>query len=191
MAPTRHVTDSTYRSMLHRLLEPHLHHAELLWDVAKCFEHVKHKRLWNDATQHGYPVAVLRCSLLAYTWARRLLWDNGICSSPMRPSRGIGAGSFSATFELKLYMINTITHFAALWPHLSLSLHVDDLSLGHRHASLHVLLSELRAAAAWLIYSFQNELGLPFSPSKAVTLASAEAILQAVKSALGQHSGTA
>jgi hypothetical protein len=163
MAPTRHVTDSTYRSMLLRLLEPPLHHAELLWDVAKCFEHVKHTRPWNDTTQHGYPVAVLRCSLLAYTWARRLLWDNGICSPPMRPSRGIGAGSFSATFELKLYMINTITQFAAQWPHLSLSLHVDDLSLGLRHSSLHALLSELREAAAWLIYSFQNELGLPFS----------------------------
>jgi hypothetical protein len=154
MAPTRHVTDSTYRSMLHRLLEPHLHHAELLWDVAKCFEHVKHTRLWNDAQQHGYPVAVLRCSLLAYTWVRRLLWDNGICSQPLRPSRGIGAGSFSATFEFKLYMINTVTQFAAQWPHLSLSLHVDDLSLGHRHASLHTLLHELREAAAWLIYSF-------------------------------------
>jgi hypothetical protein len=191
MAPTRHVTDSTYRSMLHRLLEPHLHHAELLWDVAKCFEHVKHTRLWNDAQQHGYPVAVLRCSLLAYTWVRRLLWDNGICSQPLRPSRGIGAGSFSATFEFKLYMINTVTQFAAQWPHLSLSLHVDDLSLGHRHASLHTLLHELREAAAWLIYSFQNELGLPFSPTKAVTLASSEAILQAVKGALGQHSGTA
>jgi hypothetical protein len=88
-------------------------------------------------------------------------------------------------------MINTITQFAAQWPHLSLSLHVDDLSLVHRHSSLLALFRELREAAAWLIYSFQNELGLPFPPSKAVTLASSESILQAVKGALGQHSGTA
>jgi hypothetical protein len=113
MAPTRHVTDSTYRSMLHRLLEPHIHHAELLWDVAKCFEHVQHQQLWNEAPQHGYPVAILRCSLLAYTWVRRLLWDNGICSPPLRPARGSGAGLFSATFELKLYMIKIVTQFAA------------------------------------------------------------------------------
>jgi hypothetical protein len=144
--------------------------------VAKCVEHVQHSQLWNEAPQHGYPVAILRCSLLAYTWVRRLLWDNGICSGPMRPSRGIGAGSFSATFEFKLYMIKIVTQFAARWPHLSLSFHVDDLSLVHRHLSLHTLLSELRAAAAWLIFSFETELGLPFSPSKAVTLASSAGI---------------
>jgi hypothetical protein len=68
---------------------------------------------------------------------------------------------------------------------------VDDLSLAHRHLSLRTLLSELRAAAAWLIYSFETELGLPFSRGKAVTLASSTAILQAVKSALGRHAGTA
>jgi hypothetical protein len=110
----------------------------------------------------------------------------------MLPSRGIGAGSFSATFELKLYMIKVVTEFAAQWPHLSMSLHVDDLSLGHRHhQSLATLLQEFRQAAAWLIYSFETELGLPFSPSKAVTLASSTTILQAVKHALGKHAGTA
>jgi hypothetical protein len=107
------------------------------------------------------------------------------------PISGIGAGSFSATFELKLYMITVVTEFAAKWPHLSLSLHVVDLSLGHRHQSLATLLQEFRQAAAWQIYSFETELGLPFSPSKAVTLASSTTILQAVKHALGKHAGTA
>jgi hypothetical protein len=88
-------------------------------------------------------------------------------------------------------MIKVVTEISAQWPHLSLSLHVDDLSLGHRHQSLATLLQELRQAAAWLIYSFETELGLPFSPSKAVTLASSTTILQAVKNAVGKHAGTA
>jgi hypothetical protein len=101
------------------------------------------------------------------------------------------AGSFSATFELKPYMIKVVTQFAARWPHLALSLHVADLSLDHRNNSLASLLRELRDAAAWLIYSFKTELGLPFSPSKAVTLASSTTILNAVKQALGKHAGSA
>lgn len=63
--------------------------------------------------------------------------------------------------------------------------------MGHRNDSLSTLIQELREAAAWLIYSFESELGLPFSPSRAITLASSSTILNAVKLSLGKHAGTA
>ena len=44
--------------------------AEMLWDVSKAFERVNRSKLVALAQQLGYPMGVLRLSLLSYSWPR-------------------------------------------------------------------------------------------------------------------------
>jgi len=75
---------------------------EILWDIANCYENVKHATLQQQATLQGYPLQILRISLASYRWQRLLLCEYDTTSEAIFPARGIVAGSAHATFEIAL-----------------------------------------------------------------------------------------
>jgi hypothetical protein len=102
-----------------------------LVDLKKAFEHVDHSLLIQAAKGMNYPMHVLRASLLSYAGPRRLTFL-GYASEPVWPTRGIAAGSATATFELWLLVAPALRAIKQSHPTAVLSLHVDDLSAGNR-----------------------------------------------------------
>merc|ERR1711873_6423 len=79
MAPGRTVGDALWRDKVTRVAEPtYTHTAECNWDIQKCFEHLRHSKLFESAIAHRYPLAVLRLSLLSYTWPRTLVAEGNL-----------------------------------------------------------------------------------------------------------------
>ena len=99
-----------------------------LLDLVKAFEHIPHHILAYAACRHGYPVALLRLAIAAYRIARSI-GIGGLYSRLIRASRGITAGSGSATSELRLLLIGLILTISTYWPQVDVKLYVDDLSL--------------------------------------------------------------
>ena len=103
-------------------------HAQALLDLAKAFEAVPHEALWTAARQYDYPLATLRLALAAYR-APRAFIVNGICSRTVRASRGITAGSGTATAELRLLMLDLLPALSAQMPNVKVDIYVDDVNL--------------------------------------------------------------
>jgi hypothetical protein len=131
MAAGRQVTDATYRLMVRQDTSRGKHEgtaaADLLWDIRKAFENVDREILWEKGKNNGYPLDVLRLSLASYDW-ERMLSMGMLVSRPIKPSRGIAAGSAFATFELTLYLLDLMRDHKKACPEVTLSVHVDDFS---------------------------------------------------------------
>ena len=89
--------------------------AQALLDLVKSFEAVPHAALWEAAKRRGYPLATLRLALAAYLAPRTVVID-GTCSRPVFASRGITAGSGTATAELPLLMLDVLGELALAVP---------------------------------------------------------------------------
>ena len=79
---------------------------ELLRDLAKAYEAVRRHMLWKVAGRHGYPSWLLRLSLNAYGWGRRLEMGAGMVGPRIKVPKGICAGSAHATYEPKMYLLD-------------------------------------------------------------------------------------
>ena len=89
------------------------HAISVLIDLAKCYEHVRHIRLALEAKSLDFPMVLLRITIRAYEWARKLTIDKRVCADVL-PSRGIIAGCASATTELKAFMYRSCSCTALL-----------------------------------------------------------------------------
>ncbi len=131
--PGRRITDAMYRNGMRGDLlgakGPSYHGLELLRDLAKAYEAVRRPMLWEPATKHEYPSWLLRLSLNAYGWDRRLEMQAGMVGPSIRVTKGICAGSAHATYELKLYLLDYLVEAAGRFQWLKVSIHVDDFSL--------------------------------------------------------------
>ena len=82
--------------------------------------------------EHGvvlsYCLWILRLCILAYTLGRVLFID-GCCSEHVYATRGLAAGSISATIELRLFLIVFADRMVAVTLHTRLTLYVDDATL--------------------------------------------------------------
>ena len=68
----------------------------MLRDLAKAYEAVRRYILWKMSKQHGYPNWLLRLSLNAYGWGRRLEMLEGMVGPRINVPKGICAGSAHA-----------------------------------------------------------------------------------------------
>ena len=75
-------------------------HAVALLDLVKAFERVPHHLLAVAAARKGYPLVLLRLSLAAYRM-QRVIGIEGVFSRLLIATRGITAGSGTATTELR------------------------------------------------------------------------------------------
>ena len=81
------------------------------------------------------PNAVLRLSLVAYDWPRHITLANATTEG-LWATRGIGAGSTFAVYELMAMLLVDIQAYHDRWSLLSLHIHVDDIQLVGAHASV-------------------------------------------------------
>ena len=113
----------------------------------------------------------IRVSLASYAWPRTMTADYGVVAHDMWPTRGIVAGSAFATFELTVYLVAALRAIQGEHPDASLSLFVDDLSMGVDEEDEAAAVAAIRAVGATATRLIQEELMLPFAPEKAITLA--------------------
>ncbi len=101
----------------------------MLRDLAKAYEAVRRHLLWQVATRHGYPSWLLRLSLNAYMWGRRLEMLAGMVGPMINVPKCTCSGSAHATYELKLYLLEYLCDASTRFCWLEVSIHVDDFSL--------------------------------------------------------------
>ena len=97
-----------------------LEHAQALLDLVRAFETVPHRVLVEAAKKKGYPMAILRLSIAAYTLCRAIGID-GVYSWLITATRGFTAGSGFATSELRVLMLDLIRAVQAGWANVILT----------------------------------------------------------------------
>ena len=145
-------------------------HACNLLDLVKAFERIPHDILARAAAFHDYPIALLRLCLAAYRLARSI-GIAGLYSRLIVATRGITAGSGSATTELRMLLLSLVRVVLRQWPQVLLTVYVDDLSVsmsGHPLRVAHVV----GAATSFIIRYFEHDLRLEISAKKSVAVAS-------------------
>ena len=103
-------------------------YAQALLDLAKAFETVPHAELWRQAEERGYPLRILRLALAAYR-APRVIGADGVYSRLVRASRGITAGSGTATAELRVLVLGLLDILRIQCPNITAAVYVDDVNL--------------------------------------------------------------
>ena len=106
-------------------------YGQSLLDFVKAFEMVSHDRLWDAAKRRQYPLAVLRLALAAYRMPRSISCD-GVYSRLIEATRGITAGSGTATAELRNLVLDLLDILAEAFPEVVPAVYVDDVNLEHR-----------------------------------------------------------
>ena len=103
-------------------------YCQALLDLVKAFETVPHDRLWHAASKRGYPMAILRLALKAYAMPRTVGID-GVYSRTVTASRGITAGSGTATAELSALVLDLLDILEETHPEVLAAVYVDDINL--------------------------------------------------------------
>lgn len=99
-----------------------------LLDLVKAFERIQHKHLVKQAVKLGYPMWMVRLSIATYR-IKRVLRVGSAVSECVVATRGITAGSGTATTEMRLAMIDIVVDQALdAFPAIDPTLYVDDLS---------------------------------------------------------------
>jgi hypothetical protein len=162
---------------------------EFLWDVSKAFDSVDHGKLEAALRDLGYPVLILKISLLSYTWVRVLVVEQ-VCSTDIYPTGGVGPGSAYAIFELAGYMVDDLEAVLGKYgSELALNVHVDDVAARVVHEDKLKALEVFIGAGAMLVHSLEKDKGLKFAPSKANILANDEGLLKEAVRLMGVRAG--
>jgi hypothetical protein len=146
-----------------------------LWDFKKAFENVRRDVLLAAARRFSYPAWWLRLSLASYNWPRILTVEHA-GAQPMVLRIGIAAGAMSATFELHLYMLGMLHAHAQAFPHVGLTLHVDDLIRDFRGPPDNIL--EQATCSNQMIQAHLHDLGMPLSADKEQVVATQSHLAQ-------------
>ena len=99
--------------------------AARLWDLRKCYEHVRHFRLAHAAARVSFPLQIARVAVAMYR-APRLVSLEGATAPAITPLMGIIAGCTNAMALLKACMVRELDAFARRRPLVILDMYVDD-----------------------------------------------------------------
>jgi hypothetical protein len=108
---------------------------EILWDIRKAFEHVGRQMLIDLGAKAGYPMHILRMSLMSYEWARTIVYEGCAASKALHSTRVVAAVSAFAAQELMLYLYELALMNRQVCPEVALCIHVDDISPATEGAS--------------------------------------------------------
>ena len=156
-----------------------------LWDLKKCYEHVVHATLGAKAAVNLFPVVILRISLRSYRWPRRISRD-GAVSRAIFPTRGIIAGSVSANYELKCYLLDVLQAHVRAHPLVNVSFFVDDGAQDVSAPTAYDAASLLVESALNLRQALEHQLELPLAEKKCLLLGSSRRAVDLAGAWLGQ-----
>ena len=109
-------------------------------------------------------MVLLRITIRAYEWARKLTIDKRVCADVL-PSREIVAGCASATMELKAFMYRSCAFTIARNPKVSTSISIDDRTIDGQGRKGEVF-ENFRNAAAGLIEICEDDLKITIAQNK-------------------------
>jgi len=158
--------------------------AATLWDLKKCYEHVVHWRLASKAYEAAYPMALMRLSIKMARWARRVSRD-GVVSRQVWPSQGIIAGLMSATYDLKAYLLQTLSSHAASHPEVHISFYIDDGGQDATGDSPDQVADTIVKSSIDLRDSLEQELQLPLATAKCLVVGSCQEVVASISRRLG------
>jgi hypothetical protein len=115
MTGNRRTLDAAWRCRIRDLARDTGHASDIQMDLRKAFEQVNRGRLLDLALHEVCPMRPLLLSLLSYQWPRRLACQKYV-GTPIRPTRGVAAGSSLATFELEIYLTAAVRRATSVLP---------------------------------------------------------------------------
>ena len=139
--------------------------ATALLDVVKAFECVRLDVIWQAGVKRGFPLVVLRLSLEAYCFARRLVYE-GIVGDAIYSLNAILAGGGFATDLLSLLLDDTLTMLKNTVPGIHLYIAVDDLTL-RAEGNEQQVSSMLVRATRLCVHQLEEELQMKVSRGEA------------------------
>jgi hypothetical protein len=151
---------------------------EVLWDLRKCYEHVQHELVLQEAKSRGYPTTLLRVSLSSYRWTMGTIVGRGVVAD-----RGIIAGSSHATFEIAM-LVQRQMAAVALANQVLASIHIDDLSVTISRPNKVETAQATKVTAAECKTMF-DDMGVPLADDKAQWIASSAAVHDVARRMLG------
>ena len=165
--------------------------AEVMWDVSKAFDRVRHGDLVRRAASLGYPLDILRISLRSYRWGRRFV-DGVVVSREVVAGQGIGPGSAFAVCELAALMeesLRVINRVTSGWEfRCEISLHVDDLD-GIVTARDGRAVAEGAVLFGRTAQQEFEKIGLPFDHKKGQIMANDLGLARTIARVLGKSAG--
>ena len=140
-----------------------------LLDLVKAFDTVPFEVLIAHGVALSYCLWILRLCILAYTLGRVLIID-GCYSVPIYATRGLAAGSITATIELRLFLIVFADRMVATALRTRLTLYVHDATLETVGCVGTLVTDHVRSVSAFA--SGIIDAGMQFSDKKNVCTAS-------------------
>ena len=137
--------------------------AAVFLDLAKAFETIKLELVWQAGARFGFPPDLLRMSLEAFAFERRLTYQSAI-SAPTNTLSAVLAGGGLAQVSMLLVLMRPLDR---LWDGfqnqgLSLCAYVDDVAL-HFSGSAASVASTAAQASEQLVHALEDELSMVVS----------------------------
>ncbi len=159
--------------------------ASVLWDMAAFYEGIERERLLARAWALGFPPAIIKLALAAYS-VPRMLTLGGILSQCLHSTVGVVAGCGFANVLVKVY---TLTEFdfmlTRLPPTVTFDSFVDDLGLS-AVAAPGDLVEDLSEAADLLADVIENGLASRIAEQKSAVVSSSAEVARALEKRLGE-----
>ncbi len=89
-----------------------MHVLTMLWDIKQFYENLDHDLLYRASQALQCPLYAIRLALHMYSIPRRIFLD-GAVGPRIYPSKGIVAGSKTATTEAKMYVMPMLEDVSA------------------------------------------------------------------------------
>ena len=159
----------------------HTYYGQVLLDLVKAFDRIPFHVLAREARRHEYPMWLVRLAIATYKLQRSVRVGEAYSDAVMA-TRGLTAGSGTATTEMKMVMINIISCAITAYPMVCPCLFVDDTSMDVVGPESFVV-KQLVGFTKMVCCRIQSD-GMEISPTKCGCSASSPQLGKAIEMAL-------
>ena len=102
----------------------------VLVDLVKAYEQIRLSTVWDEGVRSGYPMSMLRLSLEACTFERRLVYKGVVSEKTAATCTAILAGLGAATDLMALALMGPLDKLCEWHPRMELFVIADDVNIG-------------------------------------------------------------